>query len=786
MELLLLMKANFRKKKAIFISIIILTFIVSISFISMINVNKNISNRANEALNDFNIGDLNVIINDLNTSDELINSVNNMDIVEKVDVIISVAGGININGTVERSNVFFTEYAPDKHPFKVYDDSLNKFVKDPLPLEEGEIYVPISFVDLYECEIGDKITLSFNEESKTFSIKAFIEEPLMGTSSIGIKMVFINNYDFNNLYKKRYIDSDDSSISDENVLIGWNIVCIDKDKGNDMSMGQFKKEVNNSTQIIDLAFSSLSKEQSINYTSMFVNLISGIMYVLIIILFIATLIVMGHSITSTIEMDYVNLGILKSQGFTKRALRMYFLYQYFLAEGIGIILGIIGSLFFIPYLNKVFLSLTGLLASNKIAIFELIVFLIFIITISTIFIIIKTRKISKISPVCAISGGKEDFYFNSAINVNIEKRGLLSRIAFRQIISNKKQYFSATLIISILVFFMITVTALNNSIDDESLIKMFGSIDSDLSIKYNSTDLVEEVEEFLNKEIKVKESFGLVNRYFTIDGEEVLGQILEKPSYYESIIDGRIPKYDNEIIVTEIVADYLGKNIGDTVEITYKDIKKDFLIVGIYQCVNDLGNIFGMNVEGIRSFEPEFQSPYREYILEDKSALEDIVKTLNKKFGDSIEAKARTNDSIIDIVKLGVKIINIIIYVISILFILVVAIMLCGRLFIYERKQLAIYKSIGFTIKNLRISFALRFLLISLLGSVLGIIFNMSINDFIMSTLLRFSGISNFKTEYTIITLLLPILIITVAFFIFSYIISRQIKNVNINELIVQ
>ena len=337
MELLLLMKANFRKKKAIFISIIILTFIVSISFISMINVNKNISNRANEALNDFNIGDLNVIINDLNTSDELINSVNNMDIVEKVDVINSVAGGININGTVERSNVFFTEYAPDKHPFKVYDDSLNKFVKDPLPLEEGEIYVPISFVDLYECEIGDKITLSFNEESKTFSIKAFIEEPLMGTSSIGIKMVFINNNDFNNLYKKRYIESDDSSISDENVLIGWNIVCIDKDKGNDMSMGQLKKEVNNSTQIIDLAFSSLSKEQSINYTSMFVNLISGIMYVFIIILFIATLIVMGHSITSTIEMDYVNLGILKSQGFTKRALRMYFLYQYFLAEGIGII-----------------------------------------------------------------------------------------------------------------------------------------------------------------------------------------------------------------------------------------------------------------------------------------------------------------------------------------------------------------------------------------------------------------------------------------------------------------
>ena len=51
MELLLLMKANFRKKKGVFISIIILAFIVSISFISMINVNKNISNRANEALN---------------------------------------------------------------------------------------------------------------------------------------------------------------------------------------------------------------------------------------------------------------------------------------------------------------------------------------------------------------------------------------------------------------------------------------------------------------------------------------------------------------------------------------------------------------------------------------------------------------------------------------------------------------------------------------------------------------------------------------------------------------
>ncbi len=71
-------------------------------------------------------------------------------------------------------------------------------------------------------------------------------------------------------------------------------------------------------------------------------------------------------------------------------------------------------------------------------------------------------------------------------------------------------------------------------------------------------------------------------------------------------------------------------------------------------------------------------------------------------------------------------------------------------------------------------------------SAVLGGIICLLFNDAMLSVLLKAVGISNFETEYTPITLLLPITVICTCFFVFSYLSSGKVKRVEVRELITE
>ena len=67
------------------------------------------------------------------------------------------------------------------------------------------------------------------------------------------------------------------------------------------------------------------------------NIILNIFLSFVIILVVIVFVVMSNSISSSIEMNYTDLGILKAQGFDSKKLKLVFLGQYMLAEIIGTI-----------------------------------------------------------------------------------------------------------------------------------------------------------------------------------------------------------------------------------------------------------------------------------------------------------------------------------------------------------------------------------------------------------------------------------------------------------------
>lgn len=86
----------------------------------------------------------------------------------------------------------------------------------------------------------------------------------------------------------------------------------------------------------------------------------------------------------------------------------------------------------------------------------------------------------------------------------------------------------------------------------------------------------------------------------SLDGEVLCCVIYKNLDAVISINKGWAPLYDNEVVVTNILADELGLKIGDTVTVANKNEKSEYIISGLNQNINDLGRCFSMSLEGAK------------------------------------------------------------------------------------------------------------------------------------------------------------------------------------------
>ena len=646
MDILTLLKANIRYRKGSFISVLLLTFIISLCLTTIISINHNIAERAQDSLEKNQVGDLVTVIWDVKCTNTMLSKVEDNKNIDHIKMIQSVTQELSINGMKQGSSTFFMPYDKETQTYEVYNKDGLSFARNPEQLKRVEIYVPISFESIYQCKIGDKAYLTNGKTKKVFTIKGFMEEPFVGSEVTGIKLALMNQEDFKSLYDKRILSQEERDKNSDGIR-SYNIIHIFKKANGSQTMNELKRSINQSTHMMDYSMLTISKEESKSFTLMLTQIISGIMIIFLILLFVVVLVVIGHSISTGIEADYTNLGVLRAVGFSKGGLRQVFVLEYILAEIIGSAIGMLVSIPVIYYLNGIFVKMTGLLSSVNPAYGICSLILAAIVLVSALFIYIKTKAIVKISPVCAISGGRESVFFHSRIELPVEGRGLLMRMAFRQITSNLKQYISSTVIVAILVYFLVTITLLSTGMNDKTIEDSFGVIFYDLDVGYyphyessleEESRLEKQVEKDISDISPIKKSFRLGSNYFSINGDEYRVDIYNEPSMIKSILKGRAPLYDNEIVITEIVAKEIGVKIGDTVKVGNEKLEGDYIISGYFQCTSDMGRTFAMSSEGAKRIVKEYRQDYVEYILEDSSKSGEVVKQINKKYGDKIEA----------------------------------------------------------------------------------------------------------------------------------------------------
>ena len=125
-----------------------------------------------------------------------------------------------------------------------------------------------------------------------------------------------------------------------------------------------------------------------------------------------------------------------------------------------------------------------------------------------------------------------------------------------------------------------------------------------------------------------------------------------------------------------------------------------------------------------------------------------------------------------------------VIYLIAALFILVAVALTANKLLQSETGKMAIYKSMGLSSGRLRLSFALRFLIVVTIGTAAGICISWVFADSVVGSLFKMFGIGEFNSGFSVLGTILPLVAIPLLFSLFALAFSSKLKRISIVKLI--
>ncbi len=783
-----LLRADMKSQKGSLIGIFMLVLIITASLCAVISVWSNSNDYEKERIEQAGYGDIAYWLSEIPNRDELAAQVEALEEVEKAEVQEMIAfHRYFVQGQTEgvAGSIHLLSWEDCGKNYQVYDEDMEGLQEMPEKLRDGEVYVSPSFCALYDVQAGDTLELLAKEggTAKVFTIKGFFEDPVTGSAMMGMKQMLVTENDMQKL--SGMLDEAGKYAQGER----YNVFHLFRVKDSVLSDGEFQKIVNAGTDLAAEAGFSYSKETIMGFMLILYHIFAGFLLVFVMVLLVVAMLIIGHSISSGIEQNYMNMGILKAIGYTQHDLRVVWLLQYLIVIVCGMGIGIPVSSFVVRKINRLTITVTGLFVPSDIPIGRSLLALGVILLVMMAFICMKTAKIGRITPIRAIRGGAEDVYFKSRFMAPIRKRGLHFWLAYRQLVSGKKQYISACLVASLLVFFLSLTARMDAWLgpDGKGLMDSFSASRYDLGVKCTDEETAEEIEEILEERAGITDSYQFVMNRASVGQIEYLMNIISEPEYFNVLL-GRSCRYQNEIVVTQSVADELRIGTGDTVAVAFGGKELDFIVSGIYQCANDMGENFGISKEGFERFlEPDAEKEfyYTYYLFQNAAMTEEIAEFLKETYGDSVFIDENTWSGV-DIIILALSALMVFMYFVTIVFVLITVTLTGSKILYKEQHDLGIYKSLGYESGKLRLAFSLRFVIVSAAGSAMGILMSAALTDMFAGAMLKMCGISRFTSHLSPFRMALPAMIVSALFFLFAWFAAGRVRKVEPGILIVE
>ncbi|MDE5680681.1 MAG: ABC transporter permease, partial [Lachnospiraceae bacterium] len=210
----------------------------------------------------------------------------------------------------------------------------------------------------------------------------------------------------------------------------------------------------------------------------------------------------------------------------------------------------------------------------------------------------------------------------------------------------------------------------------------------------------------------------------------------------EMLIEGRLPVYDNEIVLTTVVAQRLSVGVGDVVYAEGGGERKDYMISGVDQKFNNAGIKAMMTWEGAERLSGEMGAVVLYVYLKEGVSYADIQEKMAVEFPDlDVSEGAKMIEQGMATIRFAMQLICLIFVAITVVVVVMVELLLVKSKITKERKNYGIHKALGYTTAQLIGHTLLINMPVILTGAVLGIVLGRGVINPLVSTFLSGFGI---------------------------------------------
>ncbi len=763
---------NLKKDRGSFVSFGIVIFItalmLNLAFVLVFQVDKAYDKKFEE----LDTATVNVCIPKMQDTDNLGEDIEKIEGVEKVEcreAVFLEAVIKDFRATDFSMNTIFYNLNETRNLNKMDIKEENSQVS------KKSIYIPLYVSNFGEFGLNDNIVYEIGDKKHTFVVDGVLEEMQYGNYGRGLMGAYLPEKYYEE-FAKEY---------EASKVVEYSVLAED-----DVTSGFLYYEISELLKEKDITMlTGIEKNSTKDTRTMVCNLLILVLVAFAVVILLVSVFLCKFRISNSIEEDMVNMGILKAMGYTGNMIIASVVMPYVVVTLLAAVLGVGVSYMVLPVLAEVLTMQAGFSFNLLFDYKALICAVVVLECMVTIFTYMAARGIRKLQPIHAIRGnGEEKKVKKNYFPIESTKGKTKFLLVMKQMFSNGKQnvlLFSVSFVLTILIAFASTMFY-NVIIKPNNFISTLSEEMPQIMVypKVESEDgLVEDLQALSKVEKVLKYTVGTLN----IEDISVTAFACEDFSQVSNDLCylGKNPQKKNEIALGSSFEEMY--EVGDSIKVINGDKSGVYKITGFVQSVNYQGNVCEFSLEGYEALlSQELVSSLYVY-LEDEADATEVIEEIEDKFEDQVVNQVNyqkmtktTREMYSGLTSILVSVI----FVLTILIVLFVLYIVIKTLLVQRKKELGIYKAIGYSNGQLMVqvigSFLPSSVLAVLLSSVLGMLYVPEIIRFIFSSI----GAMKNNMEVSLIFLIIFALVQILASLVISILLTKPIKKISAYALI--
>lgn len=651
----------------------------------------------------------------------------------------------------EKESVMDISFVTPNHDFDLLLDTSNA-VFEPT---QGEIGVPVYYASRDDLALGDTVTLITPDGAHPFVVGAFIRDAQMNPAIIHSKRFVIHTNDYTRLRER---------VDETEYLITF----------------QLSDSERIDAFIADYQSSGLPQRGPIVDKTIFRTLnalsdgiVAAVTIVLSLVLIFIAILCLRLTVLASIEEDYRQIGVMKAIGMENRHIRRLVIVKYAV---VSVVAGIGGYALSFPLAaipaEKIVASFgspnagVATVAAPAVAAAAVVV----IVNLACILIL---RRIARISPIAALRGEVQQKVrrSNRSIANAKGKMNINILLGFHDLRVRPRLFFLLGFIFVFAAATIIVPVHFLSTITSPSFISYMGIGRSDLRIDLRQTEdtgrRFQEMEEVLTRDPQVARFASLVTSQFTLihptgEPETIAIENGDVSLFPLDYLSGDSPAREDEIALSYLLSQDLSSDVGDVLTFLIDGEQTKLTVSGVYQDVTNGGR----TAKGRLNYDPGEALWYsvsidlrEEVAITEKRAeysrlfaparVTDIEGYVSQTLGTTID-RIRTVTRVAVVIGLGIS------ALITSLFL--------HMLIRKDKTRIAIQRSVGFSITDVRTQYLTIILTVLVVGIGLGTIISNTLGREVVGFLWSFMGASQitFVVEPVKTYIGLPLLLSTV------------------------